>query len=342
MALLSLVKRRLLDFLGCPGCRSALTLEGAREHEGEIEEGMLACPQCRRQFPIIGAIPRFVEAQNYADSFGLQWNKYAQLQLDSRNGTRFSRERFYSITEWPPESLRDALVLDAGCGAGRFAEIALEDGAEVVALDLSSAIDACRANLREHPSLHCVQGSLFELPFRDGAFDTVYSIGVIQHTPDPRHAVEALGKKVAPGGRIGLWIYERDWKSFVGTVGFKYAVRPLTTRWRTATLEKFIRNLEAACWPIVRWARPRGTLGKTIMRMLPLSCAHLQNIPLSEEDFREWIRLDTFDMLSPAYDSPQRYRVVKSWLESAGFRPDRRHPHGAISITATRPETSQR
>ena len=331
------MKRRLLDLLGCPQCRQTLTLTVSREDCGEIEEGELSCAKCARKFPIVATIPRFVEAQNYADSFGLQWNKYARLQLDSQNGTPFSRERFYGITEWPRESLRGAVVLDGGCGAGRFAEIALEDGAEVVAMDLSSAVDACRANLRAHPNLHCVQGSLFELPFRDGVFDTVYSIGVIQHTPDPRRAVACLCEKVAPGGRIGLWIYERDWKSYIGTIGFKYALRPLTKRWRTATLEKFIRILEAACWPVVRWARPRGIFGKAVMRMLPLSCAHLQTVPLSEEDFREWIRLDTFDMLSPAYDSPQRYPVVESWLKDAGLRPDRRHPHGAISITATRP-----
>ncbi len=34
-------------------------------------EGELACPGCQRKFPIVGAIPRFVEKQNYADSFGL-------------------------------------------------------------------------------------------------------------------------------------------------------------------------------------------------------------------------------------------------------------------------------
>lgn len=332
------MKRRLLDLLACPACRTQLEITVVDEQNGDILEGELLCPTCGKKFPITNSIPRFVEAHNYADSFGLQWNKYARLQLDSQNGTTFSHERFYGITEWAPESLRGSLVLDGGCGAGRFAEIALAAGAEVVALDLSAAVDACRINLLAHPRLHCVQASLFELPFRDRIFDTVYSIGVIQHTPDPRRAVVSLVEKVAAGGRIGLWIYERDWKSYIGTIGFKYAVRPLTKRWPTQKLENFIRALEALCWPIIRWARPRGTLGKAVMRMLPLSCAHLQEVPLSDEDFREWIRLDTFDMLSPAYDFPQRYNVVRSWLETAGLHAERRHPHGAISITATRPK----
>lgn len=330
------MKRRLLDLLGCPECKGALDLTVIRENE-EIEEGELSCPTCLKRFPIVNSIPRFVETQNYADSFGLQWNKYARLQLDSQNGTHFSRERFYGITEWPQSSLKDAVVLDGGCGAGRFAEIALADGAEVVALDLSSAVDACRTNLHAHPKLHCVQASLFALPFRDRAFDTVYSIGVMQHTPDPQRGVLSLCEKVAPGGRIGFWIYERDWKSYLGTIGFKYALRPFTKHWKTPTLEKFIRVIEAICWPIIRLVRPWGIVGKAVMRMLPLSCAHIQNVPLSDEDFREWIRLDTFDMLSPAYDSPQTYPVVESWLKKAGLQPESRHPHGAISITAIRP-----
>jgi hypothetical protein len=77
-------------------------------------------------------------------------------------------------------------------------------------------------------------------------------------------------------------------------------------------------------------------LGKFVMRMLPVACAHLQSIPLSPEDFREWVRLDTFDMYSPAHDHPQRFCTVKSWLENAGFEVDPRHPHGAVSITGTR------
>jgi len=47
-------------------------------------------------------------------------------------------------------------VLDAGCGSGRFAEIALATGANVVALDYSSAIDACWNNLKENPNLYIV------------------------------------------------------------------------------------------------------------------------------------------------------------------------------------------
>jgi uncharacterized protein YbaR (Trm112 family) len=330
------MKRRLLQWLACPQCHKPLDLTVQQEREEEIEEGSLRCGGCQKEFPIVQGIPRFVASENYAASFGRQWNKFARLQLDSQNGTSFSRERFYDITEWQPGQLKGKLVLDAGCGAGRFAEVVLADGAEVVAVDLSSAIDAARRNISLNPRLHCVQASLYELPFRDGTFDYVYCIGVIQHTPDPRRSVLSLLPKAAIGGKAGLWIYELNWKSFIGTVGFKYLLRPWTKGLPLARLEKICERLERLCWPITRWARRAGKLGWAVMRLLPVASAHLHGVPLSEEDFREWVVLDTFDGLSPAHDHPQRFATVRRWMEGAGYKADPRHPHGAISITGTR------
>jgi len=330
------MKHRLVQWLACPQCHGRLDLTVQLEREGEIEEGSLSCAKCQKVFPILRGIPRFVSSENYAASFGRQWNKFARLQMDSQNGTTFSRDRFYSITEWDPTALKGKLVLDVGCGAGRFSEVVLQDGAEVVAVDLSSAVDACRQNLSSHPRIHQVQASIYELPFRDATFDYVYCIGVIQHTPDPQRSVLCLLPKTAVGGRAGLWIYELNWKAFVGTVGFKYLLRPWTKRMPLPRLEKFCERLERLCWPITRRARSAGKLGWLVMRSLPVAAAHIHGIPLSETDFREWVVLDTFDAYSPAHDHPQRFGTVRRWMESAGFKPDPRHPHGGISITGTR------
>jgi SAM-dependent methyltransferase len=325
----------MLQWLVCPLCRCELGVTAQREN-GEIQEGTLSCSRCSVTYPIIRGIPRFVPQENYATTFGHQWTRYARLQLDSQNHTTFSRDRFYSITEWNPAALAGKLVLDAGCGSGRFAEVALAAGAEVVALDLSSAVEPCRANLGGNRRLHCVQASLYELPFRPGQFDFVYCIGVIQHTPDPKKSVQCLLDKVAVGGSVGLWIYELTWKAFVGTMAFKNFLRPWTKRWSIARLERFSDRVERVCWPVLRWARHRGRLGKAVMRLLPAASAHIQAVPLSDADFREWVRLDTFDMYSPAHDHAQTFPRVQAWLEEAGFRVDPRHPHGAIAITGTR------
>lgn len=330
------MKIGLLQWLLCPRDGGRFDLSTHKQSDGDVETGVLRCSVCHRDYPIVRGIPRFVAADGYASSFGLQWNRHARVQLDSNNGTTFSRSRFYSITEWLPSELEGKLILDVGCGAGRFSEVALTDGAEVIAIDLSSAVDAAYQNLGRNRKFHCVQASIYELPFADATFDCAYCIGVIQHTPEPQRAVQNILPKIKMGGKAGFWIYERDWKAFIGTVGFKYLLRPVTRRWDFERTTRFAWALEKLFWPVTRWARKRGVLGKAVMRLLPISCAHLQGLPLAEADFREWTRLDTIDMYSPAHDHPQRFGQVKAWLEQAGFAVDSRHPHGGISITARR------
>lgn len=324
-----------IQTLVCPATGQNLHPDTATS--GPSDTPTLATADGKQRYPVKGGIPRFVAPENYADSFGYQWNKYAKLQLDSCNGTSFSRERFFSITEWSPEEMRGKKVLDAGCGAGRFAEVALATGAEVTAMDLSQAVEACQRNLGDSPNLSVMQASIYEMPFRQGSFDYAYCIGVIQHTPDPKRSVLEICKMVKPGGRVGFWIYERDWKSYLGTIGFKYLLRPWTMKMSRQQVERFSNFLERLCWPINRIARRCGLPGKIVMRMLPVASAYLQDVPLSDEDFREWIRLDTFDMYSPAHDHPQKFATVAAWLREAGFTDIRRHPHGGISITARRP-----
>jgi hypothetical protein len=90
------------------------------------------------------------------------------------------------------------------------------------------------------------------------------------------------------------------------------------------------------CQPWVNLCRRLGRFGKVIARMLPVSAAHLHEVPLRPDDLRTWVLLDTFDMYSPRYDSPQRFDSIAAILRSEGFGRIERHPHGGVSITATR------
>src|SRR5438105_3395863 len=129
-----IVRIELLEILRCPQSLGQLLL-GQAEYQGErIRSGLLVSEDGRHHYPIRDFIPRFVPASNYAESFGLQWNKFRRTQLDSYTGHPISANRFWKATAWRPEELAGQWVLDAGCGAGRFAEVALQAGAKVVAL----------------------------------------------------------------------------------------------------------------------------------------------------------------------------------------------------------------
>src|SRR5262249_166019 len=133
----------LIELLCCPRCRGGLSFFPKTAETRRTRDGALACNKCQTQFPGVNYIPRFVAPENCSKNFGFQWNKFRLTQLDSHTGLAVSRERFFDYSGWSEKELKGKWVLDVGCGAGRFAEVALSMGAKVVAVDYSSAVDAC-------------------------------------------------------------------------------------------------------------------------------------------------------------------------------------------------------
>ena len=161
-------------------------------------------------------IPRFVAGDQYAESFGFQWNAHRQTQLDSRTGLSISRDRLFAVSGWSTD-LTGQRVLEAGSGAGRFTEVLLTTGAEVFSTDLSSAIEANLANNGPHPRLHLFQADILNLPVRQDLFDRVICLGVLQHAgsgSDVPRAVGASGRRLARRGllRQARWTAMLQWK----------------------------------------------------------------------------------------------------------------------------------
>lgn len=309
------MKRELVEILSCPECGSGLEVVDEREADGEVESGRLQCRQGRHSFPIVSFIPRFVPADDYTTSFGLQWNQFRTTQLDSTLGFPLSRRRVFQTSGWAPGSLRDRLVLDAGCGAGRFLEVVLDKGARVVALDRSSAVDACLSSFGLHPRLHLVQGDILSLPFAPARFDDVYCLGVLQHTPSPRDAFLALARQVRGGGRIAVDVYPRRPTDLLWP---KYWLRPLTKRVPPSWL---LRGLQRAVPPALRLSTALGRLpavGSKLRYAVPV--ANYEGLyPMTREQLDELSLLDTFDMLAAAHDHPQTAGALRSWFAEAGM-----------------------
>jgi SAM-dependent methyltransferase len=309
------VKNSLLALLRCPQCKSDVSLIEATWQSDEVEGGTLNCSGCGATHPIVAGIPRFVSLDNYAENFGFQWNRFRKTQLDSHSGQTISRDRFLKSTGWTPESLADQRVLDIGCGAGRFVEVALSCGATVFALDYSRAVDACRANFPSHPNLHVIQGDVYALPFADECFDAIYCLGVLQHTPDPRQAFLSLPRHLKTGGRLAVDIYQGGWRRALHT---KYWVRPVTKRVPQERLFKAVERGMPALMGLSRAVSRIPAVGRYARRLLPI--ANYDGLyGLNEQQLREWAVLDTFDMLAPAYDRPQTPRALAQWTRHAGL-----------------------
>ena len=307
----------LLDILACPNCRGALAVFRAREELGDIESGALTCQVCSHSFPIVRSVPRFVSADNYAGNFGFQWNRFRKTQLDSHIGFPISRERLFSSSGWAPQELNGKRVLDVGCGSGRFAEVTLSTGARLVAVDYSSAVDACFANLGPHPRLDVVQADVYSLPFRPAQFDYVYCLGVIQHTPDVKKAFLSLPPQLREGGKLTVDVYP---KLRLNLLWPKYWLRPITKRIEPPRLFRIVKRLVPLLLPVSDIISRLPFVGRKLRYAVPV-VNHRPAFPqLSRQQIREWAVLDTFDMFGPAYDQPQSEATLRSWSREAGLR----------------------
>lgn len=276
-------------------------------------------------------IPRFVSDDGYAESFGEQWRRWRRVQLDSVTGKPLSRTRLFEGTGWP-DDMTGVTVLEVGCGAGRFTEVLLEAGAEVWAVDASSAVDATRENLGRQDRLHLAQADLFDLPFEPGSFDRVLCYGVLQHTPDPRLAFLTVCEF---GATIAADVYRRQ--PYVDRWSAKTLWRPFTRRLPRDVLRRIVE------WYVPRWL-PLDTrlarlprLGRFLTALVP--CWNYTGLlPLERDELVAWAVLDTFDALSPRYDEPQTLGAVQEWVRAAGLvDADVRYGGNGILINGRRP-----
>jgi SAM-dependent methyltransferase len=258
---------------------------------------------------------RLRRGDGYNASFALQWKRFRLNQYDHVNGTRLTADRFARGTGWPLQGLEGEIILEAGCGAGRFTRILAETGATIVACDYSSAVDVSAEVNGRFENVIFLQADILDLPFRSGSFDRVFCHGVLQHTADPARAFRALRAALRPGGSLSVDIYHKDgrirpWKS-------KYLWRPLTTRMRPERLLTVLEWFVPRWLPFDTWVKRIPYLGVYLGSVVP--CWNYQHTPLSAEQKRLWAIMDTFDALSPRFDKPATRGVLEGWFRDGGF-----------------------
>ena len=309
--------RNFINLLRCPKTGQSLFLAGEATEQNNIQSGWLKTGDGKYQYPIVNGIPRFVVDSNYADNFGMQWNKFSKTQLDSYSGLLISSDRFWMATGWSENELEGQYVLDVGCGAGRFAEIALKAGAKVVALDYSLAVDACYKNLKNYKNLNVIQANVYELPFAQCSFKYVYSLGVLQHTPEVRKTFVALSNMVAPKGSLCVDFYEKSLANSLIPKAY-YFFRPISKRlpklWLFKCLEKNVPKMLKISVAVSKVP----IIGFLLTRLIPVA-NYVGIYNFTEQQHIEWALLDTFDNLAPQYDQPQKTKVVKKWFTENNY-----------------------
>jgi uncharacterized protein YbaR (Trm112 family)/SAM-dependent methyltransferase len=331
------VKTKLLDLLACPECHQDLRMLASEREGSMVERGTLVCGGCDRRFEIRDGVPRFTTPRGDDASvvarFDVEFSAGASdgRDLDEPDLLAFvflSRTGFGSnafdlgLSDWYPTEVPGAFepdwsevegksVLDGGCGPGRFLPLLAPHAETVVGLELGPHVDRAAQRCRHLDNVHVVQGSVLAPPFKEKTFDTVYSLGVLHHTPDPAGGARALAALVGTRGKLALWVYPPGY--------WGRGIRRLSGRAIHAWLSR--RQPEAAYRVVKRRLYPLGKLQARAARnrWTKLACAPLYSISVPRHPVPEVMVATIYDYFVPPIISTHTADELCDWLTDEGF-----------------------
>ncbi|HVT05054.1 MAG TPA: methyltransferase domain-containing protein [Thermoanaerobaculia bacterium] len=338
------MKLSLLEKLADPIERKPLSLESSNSGtETFIENGILRAVD-GATYPIVDGIPRFVltgdigQAQT-SKAFGFKWKKRDTYDSPAARKAAadwyLEKYGFDSLDAWAAYFDSRASVIDIGSGSGFSSSLFLESRrwtgrAMWVGVDISEAIDVAAERLASMPNTHFVQGDALQLPFGLASFDTVFSEGVLHHTPSTRQALLSAASVLASGGEANVYVYKKKAPLREFTDDFiREQIAPLSDEEAWDAMRSLTELGQAlhATHATVDLAVDVPLLGikagkHDVQRLIYWNFAKLfWNADLA---FEENVHIN-FDWYRPRYAHRQTEQQVRAWCEEAGLVIQRLH-----------------
>ena len=233
---------QLLEILCCPKCGSNLDLEILVGYKNSVKKGYLNCLNCKSSFEVINDIPYFAEDIQH-NGIRNQYTTYSywfEKMHDETSVTKSENNKiFYDSLRIRKDEFKNKIVLDAGCGNGRFSYVVSKyNPGLLISFDISRGLEEAKRVLSEksnqNSNIAFVQGDITRPPFKKEAFDIVYSWGVVHHTPNTKRTVKELSKLVKENGIFGIYVYvfnppyqyEKQLLSLVAYLRSIFLIRP--------------------------------------------------------------------------------------------------------------------
>jgi len=146
--------------------------------------------------------------------------------------------------------LKEANVIDVGCGGGILSEALAKSGANVTGIDMGdmpldiAKLHAMESGLQIHYQQSTTEAMASE---HAGEFDAVTCLEMLEHVPDPAAIIKACADLVKPGGDVFFSTLNRHPKAYLlAIVGAEYVMNMLPRG--THDYSRFIRPAELAGW----------------------------------------------------------------------------------------------
>lgn len=219
-----MLSEKLLEALMCPVCGGRpLKLLADEPGNAVIVEGELACPDCKRRYPVRDDIPRMMppDLASNLSAFNERWEDWGEAMrrflrwrdeawgdhsaaVERRATAREMHEAFIAFSDLPHASE----VLDVGSGTGHAADL-LPEEACYVGIDplvAGAAPDGEMPSQMPRPArpVSLVQGVGEDLPFADSSFDAVLLMGTLDHARDPEEMLSHAARVLRPSGVLGV------------------------------------------------------------------------------------------------------------------------------------------
>lgn len=312
--LLKIMNLHWLKVLRCPMTGSSLKLKSVvLEQNKEVVEGVLSTEDDTKEYLVKDGIVLFSKQNtNYTESFGFQWEKFGKVQFEDQNVGKpmegYTSRMLSQILDGYEIKPKE-LIIEGGCGSGRFLDLALKAGAHCIGLDYSfESLKVTRKNLESYgyTNLLLVQCDLTQMiPLKEKCADAIYSIGVLHHTSDPKRAFKNLTLCLKEKGWFACHVYSK---------GNIYDNRK--------TL--FYRKIFKFLYPFFGYYPPLAYsyFISTVVRPfygVPLLGLITKFFVVAMPKDRKWCLLDTFDALTPSYQTTHKAREVFDWYYTNGF-----------------------
>ena len=329
------MKTWIQDYLCCPLCQSSVEVAGFEHQDDEVWAGVISCQDadCHAWYPVVRGIPRmlpetlqpalrreFIDTygerlvqhlvqppalpsddlqqlkKETIQNFGFEWIEYARFGWD---GDLYNIDREKDVFAYKsliqPAEMDGKLVLDAGCGNGRYTYWASQYSGRVIGIDLGDGVESAAKNTKGMPNVQIVQGDIFNLPFPLQTFDQIFSIGVLMHTGDAERATISLTSKLKPQGSITIHLYGK------GNPIYEFVDRRLRNRTTRMSIEDLMRFTNRAF-------RLRRVLDR-------LSLGKLANLVVRLDSHPHCI----FDWYAAPIATHHTYSEVEIWFERLGL-----------------------